>query len=117
EQLVQENEPTALAVAGGDGTTAAATSVALRHHLPLAIIPAGTLNHFAKDTGLDLESVADAVSQGTGMAVGLGAVRTDGGTPKYFLNTASLGSYPDVVQLREKWEPRWGKWPAAAAAL
>jgi undecaprenyl-diphosphatase len=36
---------------------------------------------------------------------------------RYFLNTASLGSYPDLVRLREKWERRWGKWPAFAAAL
>jgi diacylglycerol kinase family enzyme len=34
-----------------------------------------------------------------------------------FLNTASLGSYPDLVRLREKWQTRWGKWPAFAAAL
>ncbi len=34
-----------------------------------------------------------------------------------FLNTASLGSYPDLVRLREQWQPRWGKWPAFAAAL
>jgi undecaprenyl-diphosphatase len=34
-----------------------------------------------------------------------------------FVNTASIGSYPDLVRLREKWTPRWGKWPAFAAAL
>jgi undecaprenyl-diphosphatase len=36
---------------------------------------------------------------------------------RYFLNTASLGSYPDLVRLRERWQGRWGKWPAFAAAL
>ena len=34
-----------------------------------------------------------------------------------FLNTASIGSYPELVRLREHWQPRWGKWPAFAAAL
>ena len=34
-----------------------------------------------------------------------------------FLNTASIGSYPDLVRLREQWQPRWGKWPAFVAAL
>ncbi len=34
-----------------------------------------------------------------------------------FVNTASVGGYPDSVRLRERWEPRIGKWPAAAAAL
>ena len=34
-----------------------------------------------------------------------------------FLNTASIGSYPELVRLREHWQPRWGKWPAFVAAL
>lgn len=34
-----------------------------------------------------------------------------------FVNTASIGSYPELVRLRERWQPRWGKWPAFAAAL
>ena len=34
-----------------------------------------------------------------------------------FLNTASIGSYPELVRLRERWQPRWGKWPAFVAAL
>jgi len=49
----------ALGVAGGDGSVAAAAAVALEHDLPLAVIPAGTLNHFARDVGL--ESAQDAV--------------------------------------------------------
>src|SRR5207249_4189989 len=34
-----------------------------------------------------------------------------------FINTASLGSYPDLVRLRDRWQPRLGKWPAFVAAL
>jgi undecaprenyl-diphosphatase len=37
--------------------------------------------------------------------------------PMAFVNTASLGGYPDMVQLREQWEDRLGKWPSAALAL
>jgi diacylglycerol kinase family enzyme len=36
-------------VAGGDGTVAAAATVAAERELPLAVVPAGTLNHFARD--------------------------------------------------------------------
>jgi diacylglycerol kinase family enzyme len=36
---------------------------------------------------------------------------------RHFLNTASIGSYPELVRLRERWQPRVGKWPAFAAAL
>jgi undecaprenyl-diphosphatase len=44
-------------------------------------------------------------------------VQVDGAPPRWFLNTASLGGYPDLVQLRERREARWGKWPSAALAL
>jgi diacylglycerol kinase family enzyme len=40
-----------LAVAGGDGSMAA---VAVERELPLVVVPTGTLNHFARDLGLDL---------------------------------------------------------------
>lgn len=108
----------AVGVAGGDGTVAAAAAVAHRHGLPLAVLSAGTLNHFARDAGVaDPTATADAVDRGSAVRLDLGGVSVDGGRTRWFLNTASLGGYPDLVRLREKWAPRWGKWPAAAAAL
>ncbi|HEY6423285.1 MAG TPA: phosphatase PAP2 family protein [Pseudonocardiaceae bacterium] len=112
----------ALGVAGGDGTVAAAATVASRHGLPLVVVPAGTLNHFARDVGVyDLQEAVDATQAGEAVAVNLGVVEihSEGRAPylRYFLNTASLGGYSDLVRLREKWEGRWGKWPAFAAAL
>ncbi len=108
----------ALGVAGGDGTVAAVASVAARRRLPLAVIPGGTLNHFARDVGIPgLGAVATAVRAGSAVAMDLSAVRIDGHPPHWFVNTASLGGYPDLVRLREGWQPRWGRWPAASAAL
>ncbi|WP_344683285.1 bifunctional phosphatase PAP2/diacylglycerol kinase family protein [Saccharopolyspora taberi] len=108
----------ALGVAGGDGTVAAVASVATEYGLPLAVVSAGTLNHFARDIGVeDLASVADSVASGSGATVDLGGVAIDDRPTDWFINTASLGGYPDMVRFREKWEPRWGKWPAAAMAL
>jgi diacylglycerol kinase family enzyme len=43
-----------------------------------------------------------------------GAVALDGHT---FLNTASIGSYVDLVDARERLEDRIGKWPAVVVAL
>jgi diacylglycerol kinase family enzyme len=40
-----------LVVAGGDGSVA---GVAVERDLPLVVVPTGTLNHFARDLGLDL---------------------------------------------------------------
>ncbi|WP_207838736.1 bifunctional phosphatase PAP2/diacylglycerol kinase family protein [Williamsia soli] len=103
----------ALGVAGGDGTAATVAQLALVRGLPLAVFPAGTLNHFARS--LDLETYADtarAVTMGTAGTVDVG--RIDG---RVFLNTAGLGGYPEMVRLRERLEHRIGKWPAAAFAL
>ena len=112
----------ALGVAGGDGTVAAAAAVAGRRGLPLVVVPTGTLNHFARDVGVyDLQEAVDATQAGEAVAVDLGVVKIHGGGQvphtRYFLNTASLGGYSDLVRLREKWERRLGKWPAFAAAL
>ncbi|MHA6794674.1 phosphatase PAP2 family protein [Pseudonocardia bannensis] len=119
----------AIGVAGGDGTVAAAAAVANRNGLPLVVVPAGTLNHFARDVGVyDLQEAVDATQAGEAVAVDLGLVEAHPGAgadpmseevirTRYFLNTASIGSYPELVQLRERWQPRWGKWPAFAAAL
>jgi diacylglycerol kinase family enzyme len=43
-----------LVVAGGDGSVAAVAGVAVERELPLVVVPTGTLNHFARDLGLDL---------------------------------------------------------------
>ncbi len=109
----------ALGAAGGDGTVAAVASVADRHRLPLVVVPAGTLNHFARDVGVDdLDDAVAAAAAGEAVAVGLASVEAHpSGRTHHFLNTASIGSYPELVRLRERWESRYGKWPAFAAAL
>ncbi|MEV4434393.1 phosphatase PAP2 family protein [Streptomyces sp. NPDC049585] len=102
----------ALGVFGGDGTVNAAAAVAARHGLALAVLPGGTYNHFAHDLGI--ESSADtalAVEAGEGVAVDM--VRFDG---HRFLNTFSIGAYPELVRVRERWAPRVGAWPAGIAA-
>jgi diacylglycerol kinase family enzyme len=115
----------ALGVTGGDGSVGAGAAVAERHGLPLVVVPLGTLNHFARDVGVyDLQEVADATRTGEAVAVDLGLVEVHPRTgsdevvrTRTFLNTASIGSYPELVRLREHWQPRWGKWPAFVAAL
>ncbi|MGH3933821.1 MAG: phosphatase PAP2 family protein [Pseudonocardiaceae bacterium] len=112
----------ALGVAGGDGTVAAVAAVAGRRGLPLVVVPTGTLNHFARDVGVyDLQEAVDATQAGEAVAVDLGVVEIHGAGQRphtrFFINTASLGGYSDLVRLREKWERKWGKWPAFAAAL
>lgn len=114
--------PRAVGVAGGDGSVAALAGLAQRRGIPLVVLPEGTLNHFARDVGVgDTASALAAARDGDAVSVDVGLVditAPDGEERTVaFVNTASLGGYPDMVRLREQWEGRWGKWPAAAMAL
>jgi undecaprenyl-diphosphatase len=107
-----------LGAAGGDGTISAAADVELAHDLPLLVIPAGTLNHFARALGIDTVADAlDAARAGTGRIVDIAGVEVPGGPRRAFVNNSSIGGYPEMVALRERLEDRLGKWPAAAVAL
>ncbi|MGW4532382.1 phosphatase PAP2 family protein [Nocardia sp. NPDC004340] len=112
--------PMALGVAGGDGTLAAAATVALRRGLPLAVFPTGTRNHFARDLGVrDTAEAAAAVESGDAVDVDIARVRfddEDGERTRHVLNVASVGAYPDMVRLRRRWRSRWGRRLAFAAA-
>ncbi|WP_344343068.1 diacylglycerol/lipid kinase family protein, partial [Kitasatospora putterlickiae] len=106
----------ALGVCGGDGTVNLAAGLAVERGLPLAVFPGGTLNHFAADLGIDgMEATAAAVTAGRACGVDLG-LAADGTGRRYFLNTFSLGVYPELVRVREEFEDRLGKWPALAVA-
>ena len=108
-----------LGVCGGDGTVSAAASKAASSGLPLAVFPGGTLNHFALDVGTaTFEDTAHAVQLGEAVRADLARATDGGGTPVTdFVNTFSIGFYPELVRRREKLEGRIGKWPAAAVSL
>jgi diacylglycerol kinase family enzyme/membrane-associated phospholipid phosphatase len=123
--LAREPGVRALGIAGGDGSVAGAARVAEDLDLPLAVVPAGTLNHFGRDVGVyDTQEAVDATGAGEAVAVDLGELRVHTDLegrqdPKrvVFVNTSAFGGYPEMVRLREKWQPVWGKWPSAVAAL
>ena len=103
----------ALGVAGGDGSVNAAADVALAHDLPLMVVPAGTLNHLARDLGLPgVDEAIRAFRAGITHAIDIAKI--DG---RPFLNTASIGSYVELVDRRERLEHRIGKWPAFVLAF
>ncbi|MFI7336772.1 bifunctional phosphatase PAP2/diacylglycerol kinase family protein [Streptomyces sp. NPDC050085] len=98
----------ALGISGGDGSVNTAAQVALRHGLPLAVFPGGTLNHFAYDLGIeDTGDLVRAVEGGDAVAVDVGRFRSDDASG-IFLNTFSLGVYPELVRERERWSARIG---------
>ncbi|MEU6819706.1 phosphatase PAP2 family protein [Streptomyces atriruber] len=108
-----------LGVCGGDGTVNATARRAAEAGLALAVFPGGTLNHFALDAGTPtFEDTAHAVRRGEAVRVDLARVRDGAGEEVTgFVNTFSIGLYPELVRQREKLEGRIGKWPAAAVSF
>ncbi len=92
-------------VAGGDGTVAAAASEAVGRPVQLAILPGGTLNHFAKDYGIPLDP-----REALEVAAGTAKRRVDVGfvNDRLFLNTSSVGAYVSFVHRRDRLEPHLG---------
>jgi undecaprenyl-diphosphatase len=114
EQLLQaEPRPLVAGVVGGDGTVSAVAAVAHEMRLPLAVIPAGTLNHFTHDLGLDsVDDGIDAVIAGATITADIAAI-----DEHKFVNNASIGAYPQIVDARERLRRYIGKWPALLVAL
>ncbi|MBT2393535.1 phosphatase PAP2 family protein [Streptomyces sp. ISL-1] len=117
----------ALGILGGDGTINSAASVAAAHGLPLAVFPGGTFNHFTYDLGIEsVDDTCRAVEGGEAVRVDLGRFRPgpdcgesggeDRDATRHFLNTFSLGVYPELVRIREHWSPRIGGWAAGVLA-
>ncbi len=100
-------------VAGGDGTIATAAAALVEAPVELAVLPAGTLNHFARDLGISTiaaEAVELATSTGC-RTVDVGMVNG-----RVFLNTSSVGAYVRFVRVRDYLEPRFGYRLASAIA-
>ncbi len=95
-----------LLVSGGDGSIATAASVLGGGATELAVVPGGTLNHFARDHRIptDLRAAAElAATSAHTQLVDLGRVNEF-----TFVNTSSVGAYVTFVRWRESLEPRWG---------
>jgi len=113
EALLRDPAFVAIGAAGGDGTLAAAAAIAADRDVPLVAVPAGTLNHLARDLGLDsAEDAVAAVRAGTAASIDLGMIGD-----RCFVNTLTFGGYSAVVDRREQLEARMGKWPALVVAL
>jgi diacylglycerol kinase family enzyme len=88
-------------VAGGDGTIGTAAALVANTDIELAILPSGTLNHFARDHGVptDLAQAAAVATEGVIIGADIGYVHDS-----VFLNTSSIGAYVTFVRDRERLE-------------
>jgi diacylglycerol kinase (ATP) len=88
--------PERLVVAGGDGSIASAAAAAGRAAIPLAVIPTGTANDFARALGIPLdvrESTAVAAAGGRTRRLDLAWM-----DERPFLNVASAGLSPAAAR-------------------
>jgi diacylglycerol kinase family enzyme len=100
-----------LVAGGGDGTVNALAGAVVGRDVRFGVLPLGTLNHFAKDLGipLDLAAAVDVVLDGRAQPVDLGEVNG-----RIFLNNSSIGVYPTIVELRNRYGGSgMAKWAAA----
>jgi diacylglycerol kinase family enzyme len=103
-----------LVAGGGDGTVNALAGAVVGRDVRFGVLPLGTLNHFAKDLGipLDIAAAVDVVLDGRAQPVDLGEVNG-----RIFLNNSSIGVYPSIVELRNRYGGSgMAKWAAAAWA-
>lgn len=103
-----------LIAAGGDGTVSAVAEKAVELKRIMGIIPSGTLNHFAKDAGIPLNSgeAVKVLLRGQMTLIDTASVNDH-----TFLNNSSIGLYPRVVKHREE-QMKFGgnKWSAMLKA-
>lgn len=102
----------ALVVAGGgDGTLNAVASELVGTGIVFGVLPLGTLNHFAKDLGIPMNTDGAIRTIAAGHCISVDTGEVNG---RVFLNNSSLGLYPDTVRRRELQQSRLGrgKWLA-----
>lgn len=100
-----------VAALGGDGTQSAVASALSGSKVPMAVLPGGTFNYFARalGTGETLEAALDSLIGGRVQSVDLAEVNG-----RVFLNNASFGLYPAILERREAIYKRWGRSRLAA---
>ena len=91
----------AMLVAGGDGTVSAASTVAIRSKVALAVLPAGTMNLFARSLSipLDLNSAMTALANG-----GIAKVDVGWANDRSFIHQFSVGMHPSLLRHRKRFE-------------
>lgn len=105
-----------LLVGGGDGTVSSAAGALMNRKVALGILPAGTMNLFARTLQIpqSIEAAVAALADGTIIAVDIATVN---GTP--FIHQFAVGMHARMVRMREKFDygSRIGKMFATTRAI
>ena len=106
----------AVLAGGGDGTISTAAGIAYETGMPLAVLPAGTMNLFARalKVPLELEAALEALAAGE-----LGRVDVATANGQLFVHQFGVGIHARLVRIREgmAYRGRIGKMLASLRAL
>jgi len=115
-KLSAPGRPQRVVVAGGDGSIGPAALLAAEIGVPLAAIPVGTANDFARATGLPLDlRAAAALARSPRASTRHAELAFAGGRP--FVNAASAGLSVVAADAAKPYKPRLGALAYAVGAL
>lgn len=100
-----------IVAAGGDGTINAVAQQLLDSHIALGILPLGTFNYVARALNIPLtlpEAVQNLI-EGSDQFIHVAAVNG-----QVYLNNASIGVYPIIIEQREYYNKKFGRFPLVA---
>lgn len=116
ERAVHDPACDALLAGGGDGTISAAAEICFRSGKPLAVLPAGTMNLFARSlkVPLVLDVALAALAAGETRRVDIATANG-----KAFVHQYSVGIHTRLVRMREQlaYRSRLGKMLASVRAV
>jgi diacylglycerol kinase family enzyme len=95
------SRPERVVVAGGDGSVGTAARVLCGTDTALAVLPGGTLNHFARDHHIPVDLLQAAAIAVDGE---IGSADVAYADDRLFLNTSSVGAYVAYVRMRNRAE-------------
>ena len=100
-----------IVAAGGDGTICGVTEALIDGQAVLGVLPLGTFNFFARSMAIpeDLSEAVGVILNGRPEPASLGEVNG-----RVFINNASLGAYPAILEERETVYRHWGRSRVAA---
>jgi diacylglycerol kinase family enzyme len=115
-QAAADKTTDAILAGGGDGTISSAAGIAFETGTPLAVLPAGTMNLFARalKVPLELSEALEAIAAGT---IGTADIATANGRP--FVHQFGVGIHARLVRIRENmtYRGRLGKMLASLRAI
>lgn len=115
EKTCRRDDLDAIVAGGGDGTISAAAGVAWKTGMPLGVVPAGTMNLFARTLKLPLDiwKAPEVLANGTIIDGDIGSA--DG---RAFVHQFSMGLHARMVRYRESFSfrSRLGKITASTRA-